>query len=129
MSVDADAVEVALAHLADLGDAVQCNVALGPMTTYRVGGPAAIFVRVTDRRQLVAVADAAHASGLPVLVVGRGSNLLVADAGFGGLAIGLVDLDATIDIDRGTAVVTASPASPERPWSNCCARASPRATS
>ncbi len=108
MSVDADAVEVALAHLADLGDAVQCNVALGPMTTYRVGGPAAIFVRVTDRRQLVAVADAAHASGLPVLVVGRGSNLLVADAGFGGLAIGLVDLDATIDIDRGTAVVTAS---------------------
>ncbi len=108
MSVDADAVEVALAHLADLGDAVQCNVALGPMTTYRVGGPAAIFVRVTDRRQLAAVADAAHASGLPVLVVGRGSNLLVADAGFGGLAIGLVDLDATIDIDQVTAVVTAS---------------------
>ena len=108
MSVDADAVAVALTHLADLGDAVQCNVALGPMTTYRVGGPAAIFVRVTDRRQLTAVADAAHASGLPVLVVGRGSNLLVADAGFGGLAIGLVDLDATIDIDQVTAVVTAS---------------------
>ena len=108
MSVDADAVAVALTRLADLGDAVQCNVALGPMTTYRVGGPAAIFVRVTDRRQLTAVADAAHASGLPVLVVGRGSNLLVADAGFGGLAIGLVDLDATIDIDQVTAVVTAS---------------------
>ncbi len=108
MSVDADAVAVALTHLADLGDAVQRNVALGPMTTYRVGGPAAIFVRVTDRRQLTAVADAAHASGLPVLVVGRGSNLLVADAGFGGLAIGLVDLDATIDIDQVTAVVTAS---------------------
>ena len=108
MSVDTDAVAVALTRLADLGDAVQCNVALGPMTTYRVGGPAAIFVRVTDRRQLTAVADAAHASGLPVLVVGRGSNLLVADAGFGGLAIGLVDLDATIDIDQVTAVVTAS---------------------
>jgi UDP-N-acetylmuramate dehydrogenase len=108
MSADADAVSVALAHLAGLGDAVQCNVALGPMTTYRVGGPAAIFVRVTDRRQLTAVADAAHASGLPVLVVGRGSNLLVADAGFGGLAIGLVDLDATIDIDQINAVVTAS---------------------
>ena len=108
MSVDTDAVAVALTRLADLGDAVQCNVALGPMTTYRVGGPAAIFVRVTDRRQLTAVADAAHASGLPVLVVGRGSNLLVADAGFGGLAIGLVDLDATIDIDQVTAVVMAS---------------------
>ena len=108
MSVDDDAVAVALTHLVDLGDAVECNVALGPMTTYRVGGTAAVFVRVTQRRQLAAVADAAQASGLPVLVVGRGSNLLVADAGFDGLALGLVDLDATLDIDANSAAVTAS---------------------
>jgi UDP-N-acetylmuramate dehydrogenase len=108
MSVDADAVEVALARLAGLGDAVRRNVALGPMTTYRVGGAAALFVRITDRRQLAVVADAAQASGLPVLVVGRGSNLLVADAGFAGVAIGLADLVDTIDIDVATAQVTAS---------------------
>ncbi len=108
MSVDADAVEVACAHLAVLGDAVRRDVALGPMTTYRVGGAAALFVRIDDRRQLTAVADAANASRLPVLVVGRGSNLLVADAGFPGLAIGLADLADTVDIDVAAARVTAA---------------------
>ncbi|HUS42491.1 MAG TPA: UDP-N-acetylmuramate dehydrogenase [Ilumatobacteraceae bacterium] len=103
-----DAAAAALARLACLGDVVQCDVALGPMTTYRVGGPAAVYVRITDRSQLAAVADAAQASGLPVLVVGRGSNLLVADAGFAGLAIGLGDLDATIDIDVSNVSATAS---------------------
>ncbi len=108
MSVDADAVDIALGRLVGLGDAVRCNVALGAMTTYRVGGPAALFVRITERRQLSAVADAAKASGLPVLVVGRGSNLLVSDAGFDGLAIGLAELDSTIDIDVPAARVDAS---------------------
>jgi UDP-N-acetylmuramate dehydrogenase len=108
MSVGADAVELALTSLATLGDDVRRDVALGPMTTYRVGGAAALFVRVTDRGQLSAVAAAASASGLPVLVVGRGSNLLVADSGFHGIAIGLADLDATVDIDTETARVTAA---------------------
>jgi UDP-N-acetylmuramate dehydrogenase len=108
MSVDAEAVELALSRLVGLGDHVRRDVALGPMTTYRVGGAAALFVRVTDRVQLTAVAEAANASGLPVLVVGRGSNLLVADSGFPGIAIGLADLDATIDIDETAARVTAS---------------------
>jgi UDP-N-acetylmuramate dehydrogenase len=108
MSAVVEAVATAHAHLVGLGDAVRRNLELGPMTTYRVGGPAALFVRVTDRRQLVTVADAARASGLPVLVVGRGSNLLVSDAGFDGLAIGLGDLDATIDIDVTSATVQAS---------------------
>jgi UDP-N-acetylmuramate dehydrogenase len=108
MSVDADAVQLALTRLVELGDAVRRDVALGPMTTYRVGGAAALFVHVTDRGQLTAVSEAANASGLPVLVVGRGSNLLVADAGFPGIAIGLADLDETSDIDAATARVTAS---------------------
>jgi UDP-N-acetylmuramate dehydrogenase len=101
-------VELAAARLASLGAAVQRDVALGPMTTYRVGGPAALFVQVSDRSQLPVVADAARASGLAVLVVGRGSNLLVADAGFEGLAIGLADLEASIDIDVDRATVVAS---------------------
>jgi UDP-N-acetylmuramate dehydrogenase len=108
MSGAADAIATALGRLAGLGDAVQCDVELGPMTTYRVGGRAALFVRITDHRQLAAVADAVQASGLPVLVVGRGSNLLVADTGFPGLAVGLGDLDATADIDVPTARARAS---------------------
>jgi UDP-N-acetylmuramate dehydrogenase len=99
----ADAIERAAAML---GDLAQRDVPLGPMTTYRVGGSAALFVRVTHRSQLAAVAAAA--TGLPVLVVGRGSNLLVADAGFPGIAIGLADLDDHVHIDAETAQVVAS---------------------
>jgi UDP-N-acetylmuramate dehydrogenase len=110
-TVAADAtspIDLALVHLDRLGEAVQRDVALGTMTTYRVGGRAALFVRITERGQLAAVAEAVRASGLGVLVVGRGSNLLVADAGFPGIAIGLADLDDTIDIDLVDATVTVS---------------------
>ena len=102
------AVDEAAARLSVLGAAVQRDVPLGPMTTYRVGGAAALFVRVADRLMLPVVADAARASGLPVLVVGRGSNLLVADAGFAGLAIGLSDLDEIIEFDTEQAIAQAS---------------------
>ncbi len=115
MSADADAatafdtaVDVAAARLASLGAAVQRNVALGPMTTYRVGGAAALFVSVDDRAQLPVVAEAARDSALPVLIVGRGSNLLVSDAGFAGLAIGLAGFDSVVEIDVANATAVAS---------------------
>jgi UDP-N-acetylmuramate dehydrogenase len=72
-----------------LGDGVRRDVALAPMTTYRVGGPAALFVDVRALGDLVAVAEVHRATGVPVLVVGRGSNMLVADAGFDGVAISI----------------------------------------
>jgi UDP-N-acetylmuramate dehydrogenase len=70
-----------------LGDRGERDVSLAPFTTYRVGGPAALFVRAHSLDDLSAVAEAHAASGLPVLVVGRGSNLLVADPGFPGIAV------------------------------------------
>ena len=72
-----------------LGPLARSDVALGPLTTYRVGGAAAVFVQATSVDDLGAVARAVQQSGLTVLVVGRGSNLLVADAGFAGLAVTL----------------------------------------
>jgi UDP-N-acetylmuramate dehydrogenase len=79
---------------------------LAPMTTYRVGGAAALFVRVRIFDDLRAVAAARAASGLPVLVVGRGSNLLVADTGFTGIAVSVADLagDIAIGAEPETAV-------------------------
>ena len=79
---------------ADLLEGIRVDYPVGGLTTYRVGGPAARFVRPVDlvelERVALAVAQAADAGGVvPVLVVGRGSNLLVADRGFGGLAIQL----------------------------------------
>ena len=60
---------------------------LGPLTTYRVGGPAALLLEVASEEDLELARAAVTSSGVPVLVVGRGSNLLVADAGFPGLAV------------------------------------------
>jgi UDP-N-acetylmuramate dehydrogenase len=60
-------------------------------------------VRIDDDDDVAAVADAVHHTGVDVLVVGKGSNLLVADAGFDGLAVQLGDAFATVEV-QGTVV-------------------------
>lgn len=74
-----------------LRDRVQGSVAarasLGAYTTFRVGGPADVLVEAESEDDLRAVADVA--SDVPVTIVGRGSNLLVADEGFRGIAVRL----------------------------------------
>ncbi|HEY3486353.1 MAG TPA: UDP-N-acetylmuramate dehydrogenase [Ilumatobacteraceae bacterium] len=86
-----------------LGERARRDEPLAPLTTYRVGGAAALFVDATNHDDLRAVAAARRASGLPVLVVGRGSNLLVADHGFRGIAVSIAGLADWIDIgDEGT---------------------------
>jgi UDP-N-acetylmuramate dehydrogenase len=87
---------------AALGDLARRDVPLGPLTTYRVGGSAAVFVEASSDDDLDRVAAAVAASGLPVLVVGRGSNLLVADNGFPGIAVVLGEPYATITIEGAT---------------------------
>jgi UDP-N-acetylmuramate dehydrogenase len=72
-----------------LGDLARRDEPIGPHTTYRVGGAAALFVEVTSDADLAQVAEAVAAGGVEVLVVGKGSNMLVADKGFPGLAISL----------------------------------------
>lgn len=94
------AVERAATMLGPLG---QRDVPLGPMTTYRVGGAAAVLVRVECDEHLRAVSTVVRETGVEVLVVGNGSNLLVADRGFEGLAVALGEAFSTIDID-GTVV-------------------------
>ena len=87
MAADRAALAAALSALAPLGERVEDGGPIGPLTTYRVGGAAAVRVTVGGEADLEVVAGAVGASGLPVLVVGRGSNMLVADAGFPGIAV------------------------------------------
>jgi UDP-N-acetylmuramate dehydrogenase len=84
---------------ARLGDRARRDAPLGARTTYRVGGTAALLVEARSVEDLVDVAEALAASDecVPVLVVGRGSNLLVADRGFSGLAIVLAGAFEEID--------------------------------
>ena len=86
-----------------LGARGRRNHPLGALTTYRVGGTAALFCEPADEAELVAVARAREGLDVPVLVIGRGSNLLVADAGFAGLAVRLGPGFESLDID-GTEV-------------------------
>ena len=90
-----------------LGSVAQRDVALGPRTTYRVGGPAALCVEVQTEADLAAVAGAVAASGVATLVVGRGSNLLVADRGFDGLAIVMGEGQASLAVSAESGTVHA----------------------
>lgn len=83
---------------ARFGDRLRNDVPLGPMTTYRVGGPAALFVDVRSLDDLAAIAEAKATCGLPVLVVGRGSNMLVSDEGFQGVAVSIAAFADEIEL-------------------------------
>lgn len=74
-----------------LGDRATLLKPLGPLTTYGVGGPAALFVEIEGPGDLDGVREllAARAHDVPLFVIGRGSNLLVADAGFDGIVVHL----------------------------------------
>jgi UDP-N-acetylmuramate dehydrogenase len=71
-----------------LGDArVERNVPLAPLTTFKVGGPAEWLVHVRSGDEIRAALDIARDSGLPVTVLGGGSNVLIADTGVRGVVI------------------------------------------
>jgi UDP-N-acetylmuramate dehydrogenase len=72
-----------------LGPGAQPEAPLGARTTYRVGGTAAVLYAARTVDDLAVAADALRGLDVDVLVVGKGSNLLVSDAGFRGLAVTL----------------------------------------
>jgi UDP-N-acetylenolpyruvoylglucosamine reductase len=62
---------------------------LAPKTTMRVGGPARVYAEPAAVAELAHLLREANRRGLPVLMLGRGSNLVVPDAGVDALVIGL----------------------------------------
>src|SRR5919201_3189776 len=71
------------------GDRVRTRFSLGPLTTFRVGGEAALYLEPESEADLVAAGGAVAETGIDVIVVGKGSNLLVSDSGFAGLVLRL----------------------------------------
>ena len=82
-----------------LGALGQTDVDLGGITTYRVGGKTALFVKASSEGDLQKIAEARRRTGLPVLIIGKGSNLLVADQGFPGITVALGKEFESIEID------------------------------
>jgi len=70
---------------------------LSKHTSYRIGGPADFFTAVKDTRQLCDWVALARELGQPFLVMGNGTNLLVADRGYRGLVIKNQCLDYDMD--------------------------------
>jgi UDP-N-acetylmuramate dehydrogenase len=88
--VDADAIGAATRILRDVaGDRSRREFPLAPMTSFRLGGPAALYLEAASLDDLEAAGRAIEETGLPVMVIGKGSNLLISDEGFPGLVIRL----------------------------------------
>lgn len=75
--------------------------ALREHTTLRLGGPAREWVTATTEQEVVAAVSAADAAGTPVLVLGGGSNLVVADEGFDGVVVEVATSGIVPDGDDG----------------------------
>ena len=88
-----------------VGGRVVADEPLARHTTMRVGGPAAAFVHAESVEDLLATATVCRGAGRPWLILGRGSNLLVADGGWPGVVVvlGRGFRGVTVDGSRLTA--------------------------
>ena len=77
-----------IAEMASAGLEVHSDRPLAPLTTYGVGGNGACVVKVSSSDQVIAVSEVLRRHpGAETLVMGRGSNLLIADKGFDGVVV------------------------------------------
>ncbi|GAA2214106.1 UDP-N-acetylmuramate dehydrogenase [Nonomuraea monospora] len=93
---------------------------LAPYTTLRLGGPARDFAEATSAEQLVSLIAEADMNGVPTLVLGGGSNVVVADEGFDGLVVKVATEGVTVSRD-GEEVVLVVAAGED--WDRLAARA------
>ena len=68
-------------------DRVKRDTPLAPFTTFRVGGPADLFLETRSEEEIIRAIKLAHASGVRVTMLGGGSNVLIADRGIRGLVL------------------------------------------
>ena len=63
------------------GERVRTRFELAALTTFRIGGPGPLFLEPEGESDLVAVSEAVRQTGIRVAVLGKGSNVLIADEG------------------------------------------------
>lgn len=68
---------------------VKYNEPLADYTTWKIGGPADVFVVPSNKDNLLATVRLLHRHGIPWMSIGKGSNMLVSDKGFRGVVIKL----------------------------------------
>jgi len=95
-------------------------VPIASLTTYKVGGPARFFLEAHNEAQLVAMAGVI--GDVPLLVLGRGSNLIVSDQGFPGVVVHLGAGFLHTELGEHGTVVSGA-ATPMPALARTCARA------
>lgn len=73
--------------LTEFGDRVQLNAPLAPFTTFKLGGPADYLLAADDGDAVRRAVSLAREAGVPVTMLGGGSNVLISDAGIRGLVV------------------------------------------
>lgn len=86
---------------------IQEQVPLAPLTTLQVGGPARYFGEAHSHAEVSAAVDFAASRQLPLLVLGGGSNLLISDRGFDGLALKVAIPGVDLRRENGKVVLEA----------------------
>jgi len=81
------------------------DVSLAEYTTLGVGGPARWFVEARTEDEIVEAVGFARGRGVPLFVLGDGSNLLVSDAGFAGVVVRVAAADGVREVREGESVV------------------------
>ena len=81
---------------------------LSDLSTYRVGGPASLLIKVEDDSNFSVIVSGLVKYPLPVMVIGNGSNVLISDSGFDGLVLKLGDFFETIEIEDTNVIVGAA---------------------
>src|SRR6185312_14181868 len=66
---------------------IRTDVTLAPYTTFKIGGPADLFIDAQSADELALAVCTAREIGIPWFVLGLGANILVGDGGFRGLVI------------------------------------------
>lgn len=80
-------------ELQSKGIAFTENEVMDKHTTFRIGGEAELFISIANQEQLSFVIKTAENFGVPYLIIGNGSNLLVSDLGIEGAVLQLSGLD------------------------------------
>jgi len=90
-------------------DIADRDVPLAPLTTYKLGGAARYLMVAEHEEDLLTVATLLREEPIPVVVLGRGSNVLVADAGFDGLVVRLGTAFSWVSVGEKVTAGSATP--------------------
>jgi len=81
------------------------NIRLADKTTYRIGGPARYYAEPRSEEGVVEACRFAAEREMPLFILGNGSNVLISDAGFGGLVVNVSKYFSALTWDGATAFV------------------------